>query len=199
MLKIAVCLLGCGVLFMVLPLFVKMEQPSKEVFKVPLKIAKPCYYVSVQNLHLRQAPHLDSPILAKLPKNTEICKYEGMENDFLKTSKGYVYFEYLSLMPVKEDKQVQKAKIVLRSYPKELDWFKKASRALETKDYKLAKILAYKQNLKDPLDVRSYEIYAKTLYEEGDKEGAKRLLQAVLNYEYNTNLQNLLKSFKEKI
>ncbi|CAM2896347.1 SH3 domain-containing protein [Helicobacter burdigaliensis] len=202
MIKLALSLLFFGFLLIILPFVATLEQKSSKIaHKKPLKITKPCYYVKVQNLNLREAPSLDSTILKQLPLNSQICKYESLENDFLKTQEGYVYFEYLSLFPLKDSKKEQKTSpnITLKSYKKEMDWFKKAEIALKSRDYKLAKSLAYKQNLKNPLDFRSYEIYAKTLYEEGDKEEAKKLLENVLSYEFDEKLQTLLNSFQEVI
>ncbi len=184
--------------------------------------SKPCFYVQPRGLNLRELPSVDSKIQGKLAQNTRICEYSKMQNGFLQTPSGWVFAEYLALAPKKEiplslesqssypkptlqsppktSKNPQKStpKITLTSYektPKE-DSLKQAREFLARADYKMAKTLALRANQENPQNLESWEVFARSLYLEGKKAEAIKVLEAFLQTHYNENLWMLLEKMQ---
>ena len=68
---------------------------------------------------------------------------------------------------------------------------------MESQDYKRAKTLALRINQENPKDPESWEIFAKSLYLEGNPQEAIALLQNFLSQNYDVNLLQLLEKMRQ--
>ncbi len=218
MLRVAVLSIVCGTLLMIYENFMPSIQKVQK--------AQPCLYVQARALNVREKPSMNAKITDTLPKNTKICEYSTLENGFLQTSAGYVAAQYLKLNEFKDTEktefvvlaktqnipQVQrdsksyrdfkeskeKSKIQLTSAYKSPDeTIHQARFAMESQDYKRAKTLALRINQENPKDPESWEIFAKSLYLEGNPQEAIALLQNFLSQNYDVNLLQLLEKMRQ--
>lgn len=206
----------------------RLESSRAESSRLESKPApKPCLYVRPSGLNLRESPSVDSKIQGKLAQNTRICEYSKMQNGFLQTPSGWVFAEYLALVPKENfskeiplslesqtpyskptpqsppktatNPQKSSPKILITSRqktPKE-DSLKQAREFLAKANYKSAKTLALRANQENPQDLESWEVFATSLYLEGKKAEAIRVLEAFLQSHYNENLWLLLEKMQK--
>ncbi|MDD6055759.1 MAG: SH3 domain-containing protein [Helicobacter sp.] len=215
MLKLSIFSILLGILFLFISF---ITQDSKEqIVKNEnfIKDSKPCFFVQVESLNVREEPNLDSKILKKLKRDEKICSYEALENGFLSTKDGYVFAKYLHLtkkeksleIPQRkleipqeiyislESKEIEKSKFTIKSKTKEEN-IKLAKLALASKDYKKAKSLALKLNKEDPSDLLSWEIFVKSVYLEGNEQEAILILQNFLQTNKSDKLLELLEKMQ---
>lgn len=89
----------------------------------------------------------------------------------------------------------------LTPYPSEQNFIQspiiQARAEMENQNYTRAKNLALRANLANPKNSESWEIFAKSLYLEGNPQEAILILQNFLRQNYDENLANLLKSMQQ--
>ena len=206
MLKIAIFCLTCGILLFIFP------------YALPKQSYNPCLYVASEVLNIRESPNTTSKIQGKLHKNTAICQYSAVDNNFLRIGEGWVSMDYLSLnAPLKPSKghssknnppnqqdifaeeSVKNSKFSLTSVQKDSsqDTLTLARESLMREDYRLAKTLALQNNKENPSNIESWEIFIKSVYLEGNIEEAISILQQFLAKNYNEKLFSLLKKLQE--
>ncbi len=72
-----------------------------------------------------------------------------------------------------------------------------AQESLANADYKRAKTLALQINQADPKNIKSWEIFIKSVYLEGNKEEAISILERFLVHYYDENLAMLLEKMQK--
>ncbi|MCH5322066.1 MAG: hypothetical protein J1E31_00600 [Helicobacter sp.] len=212
--KKAILFLFGGVILFVSGFFVETQHPLEEE----------CYFVAPHRLNVREKPSLDSKIIGQVRQNTKICTKE-QERGFLKTSMGFVSLEYMSKEEIPEHlsnlapkiqqnpnpkqnlsnnapkfsnlKPPKEEKIHLSSYPKNTNDLQKAKDYLAQKDYQKAKNLALLANKENPQDLQSWEIFARSVYLEGNPNEAILILQTILQNKPDETLFNLLETMKK--
>lgn len=89
----------------------------------------------------------------------------------------------------------------LTPYPSEQDFAQspiiQARAEMENQNYTRAKNLALRANLANPKNLESWEIFAKSLYLEGNPQEAISILQNFLQQNYDESLANLLKQMQQ--
>ncbi|MBX7491557.1 SH3 domain-containing protein [Helicobacter turcicus] len=202
MLRIAVFCMGLGALVLIMEFFLKAYK--LEAKHLQSKSAqKPCFYVQANVLNVRQNPNMQAKILQTLQKGEKVCMYFGVENGFLHIANGYVATQYLSLnTPPKPNVTTpleQTPKILLTSTqkaPKQRS-LHLARLAMHNQDYTTAKTLALEINQDNPKNIESWEIFAKALYLEGNKNEAILILQNFLLQNSNHMLLELLEQMRK--
>ncbi|MDE5603891.1 MAG: SH3 domain-containing protein [Helicobacter sp.] len=196
MLKLAFGCLVCGCL-MLLGIFF-----DKKPFK-------PCLYVATQALNIRESPNIDANIYGKLHRNDVICEYFSIKNDFLETKLGWVSLRYLRLNPVTDNKGLiqEESKMAFKTETKKPKKFYfssiqkptmlyEAQESLANADYKRAKSLALQINQANPKNIKSWEIFIKSMYLEGNKKEAISILEQFLAHSYDESLTRLLEKMR---
>lgn len=186
--------------------------PQKRMKDDVIVAQESCYFVAVDSLNLRESASVDSKILGKLKRNAKICA-NTIKNGFLQTDLGFLSMQYVSKNPIvfkkasqrvakiplpKEEKiALRDSKIKLISHKNEEDFLQKAEQLLAQKEYKKAKNLALLLNKENPQDLRSWEIFAKSVYLEGNKKEAINILQTILTKMPNDSLFLVLKAMQK--
>lgn len=171
---------------------------------------KPCLYVAAQTLNIRESPNMHANIDGKLYSNDVICEYFSIQNGFLETKLGWVSLKYLQLSPIIEHKDLiqEESKMAFKTETKNLKKFSfsstqkptmlyEAQESLANADYKRAKTLALQINQADPKNIKSWEIFIKSVYLEGNKEEAISILEQFLAHYYDENLAMLLEKMQK--
>ncbi len=172
---------------------------------------KPCLYVSAHTLNIRELPNMGADISGKLYRNDAICEYFSTKNDFLETKLGWVSLKYLRLNPVTKKDVIQEeskeeSKIALNAIknPKKFYFSSiqkptmlyEAQESLANADYKRAKSLALQINQADPKNIKSWEIFIKSMYLEGNRQEAIAILKQFLAHSYDKSLAMLLEKMQ---
>ncbi|MBD5165970.1 hypothetical protein [Helicobacter sp.] len=159
-------------------------------------------WVAIKYLHLEPLKQSPAPALSQ-------NKALQMRDSKLYLASTSVNSESHSNKPQNKSKfkltSTTKDSIPALSYPSEQDFVQtpiqspiiQARAEMENQNYTRAKNLALRANLANPKNLESWEIFAKSLYLEGNPQEAISILQNFLQQNYDENLANLLKSMQQ--
>ncbi|TLD85434.1 SH3 domain-containing protein [Helicobacter sp. MIT 05-5294] len=115
----------------------------------------------------------------------------------LKDSKGQLGFKLTSTAKPTESTLFYQKQAQDSAQDSVLEQIIQARIEMDNKNYAQAKNLALRVNLNNPKNLESWEIFAKSLYLEGNAQEAILILQNFLQQNYDKNLALLLKSMRQ--
>lgn len=196
------CLIFGFILLFIGGLYIEKENPVSVISAISNNMdvdnTSECLYVTATALNVREKPDLESRIKYRLVKNEKICNYKH-DGEFIKMDDGYVFSKYLDKYQVQEDnnpiKQTNKP-FLLTS----VNGFRDiANGYLASGDYKGAMMLAIEENSKNPTNIDTWEIFARSMYLDGNKEEAINVLRIFLLDNDNEHIRNLLHKMEKNL